>query len=69
MSDTGFERAMAMVGEMQRRLLERKYDEKWSVRRLADADGVTEKAIERRLAKARAELGRALRKIEKEDAS
>lgn len=67
--DSGFERAMALLDGPPRRLLERKYDEKWSVRRLAEADGVSGKTIEHRLAKARVALARAMRKIEKEDAS
>jgi len=63
------ERAMAKVDPGLRKLLERKYDEKWSVRRLADAENVSEKVIEHRLAKARIQLGRALGKVREEEAS
>ncbi|MEK7950471.1 RNA polymerase sigma factor [Luteolibacter soli] len=68
-SDDGFERALAGMDDGMRKLLERKYDEKWSVRRLADAENVSEKVLEHRLAKARLELGRAMRRIGEEDAS
>jgi hypothetical protein len=60
---------MARMDAGLRKLLERKYDEKWSVRRLADAENVSEKVIEHRLAKARIELGRAMQKVREEEAS
>ncbi|HEY1121442.1 MAG TPA: sigma-70 family RNA polymerase sigma factor [Haloferula sp.] len=69
LSSNALERAMARIDPELRKLLERKYDEKWSVRRLADAENVSEKVIEHRLAKARVELGRAIEKIREEETS
>jgi RNA polymerase sigma-70 factor, ECF subfamily len=68
-SSNDLERAMTRMDAGLRKLLERKYDEKWSVRRLADAENVSEKVIEHRLAKARIELGRAMQKVREEEAS
>jgi RNA polymerase sigma factor (sigma-70 family) len=69
LSSGELERAMSRINPESRALLERKYDEKWSVRRLADAENVSEKVIEHRLAKVRIELGHALRKVREEEAS
>lgn len=69
LSSNALERAMERIDPESRTLLERKYDDKWSVRRLADADNVSEKVIEHRLAKARFELGRTIQKVREEEAS
>jgi RNA polymerase sigma factor (sigma-70 family) len=50
------QRGLDHIGEDERTLLRRKYDEGASVRQLADDAGVSESAIESRLSRARREL-------------
>jgi len=58
----GFDRALASLSAEPARLLRLKYEESRTTRQIAEILGVTEKAAERRLARARAQLRKQLQK-------